>query len=135
MLHHGSVGLIQTNQCNSLFTFSFFPWRNCFYHLHFFLSFFFFFFFIIFVYFFKFPWNCLQQNINQSEIGIGDKKLLVELYHLMSWIKLYFVWKLHGYFISVAKRHGNVSNDSMYGGVVVKWVKCGVLLVGWIQKI
>ena len=45
--------------------------KICFYHLHFLFLFFFFFWWIV-----KFS----KQNINQSETGIGDQKLSMELY-------------------------------------------------------
>ena len=77
MSHHGSMGRYQGKECYFMFTNTFLS--------NFFLFFFFFFekmfvFLIIFIYFFWWSINSLQQNLNQSEIGIGDKKLRVVLH-------------------------------------------------------
>ena len=72
MLHHSSVGQVHVEECYIMFTYTFLAFFICFsskqlrfYHFHFF-----------FWYSIKFP----QQNINQSETGIGDKKLSLELH-------------------------------------------------------
>ena len=71
MLYHRSVRRVQSKQCSSLFTDTFFGIflflfiKKLVYHFTFF-----------FLASIKFP----QQNINQSETGIGDMKLSVELY-------------------------------------------------------
>ena len=71
-LHHGSVRAIHSEECYILFIYTFlaffcsFSWRHlCFYHFHFF-----------------FWWSIkfMQQNTNQLETEICDKKLSVELY-------------------------------------------------------
>ena len=78
ILQQGSVGRVHSKECYFIFTYTFlafcccFSLKNvCFFHFH-----------------FLFWWSIefLQQNINQSETWIGDKKLSVELY--VWWIKL-----------------------------------------------
>ena len=71
MLHHGSVGLVFTYTFLAYFC-RFWSKKLCFYHLHFFIW-----------------WSIefLKQNINQSETGIGDKKLSVEPYVNMQYWK------------------------------------------------
>ena len=73
MLHHESVGWVQGKEC-SFFVHIYFFWhffvvftskKLCSYHFH---------------YFFLLRTKFLQQNINQSETEIGNKKLTVELY-------------------------------------------------------
>ena len=73
MLHHGSVGWVQGKEC------SFFV------HIYFFGIFLLFLYqkscaVIIFITFFLLLTKFLQQNINQSETEIGNKKLAVELH-------------------------------------------------------
>ena len=72
MLLHGSVGRVHSKEYHFIFKYTFFTFffvfhqkKLCFYRFHFF-----------------FWWNTkfLQQNINQPETGIGDKKLPAELY-------------------------------------------------------
>ena len=68
-LHHGPVGQVQSKECCSLLTYTFWHFcccflskELCFYHFHFFF----------FWQKIKFP----LQNINQSKTWVGDKKLL-----------------------------------------------------------
>ena len=67
MLHHESVGEAQSKKCYFMFTCSFvaflywFPSKS-------------------FSFLFLMKYQILQQNINQSETGTGDKKLLLERY-------------------------------------------------------
>ena len=84
MLHHGLVGPVQSKECLLLMvTYTFFAFffccccccfssRNlCFYHFHF---------------FFWWSTKLLQLHINQSETGIGHKKLSVDLY--LTWLRI-----------------------------------------------
>ena len=75
MLYHGSVGPVQSKNSYFMFTYTLFgifccfsSKKMCFYNFHDF-----------------FRWNIKfpQQNINQSETGIGHKKLSMELYYKM----------------------------------------------------
>ena len=68
MLHYGSVRRVHSKQCYFIFSWHFFVVFNqkiCFYHFHFFSW-----------WSVEFP----QQNINQTETGIGDKNLSPDLY-------------------------------------------------------
>ena len=72
MLHHGPVGQFQSKECYYMLTYTFLAYFSCFsakfmyfYHFHIFLW-----------------WSIKspQQNINQWESRIDEKKLLAELY-------------------------------------------------------
>ena len=93
MLHHGSVGRVQSKECYYVFMYFFgcfllFFIKNLFllFSFLFFLSFFLFAFLFSFFSFFwcwsiKFP----QQNLNQLEIRIGDKLYVITCYENMRW--------------------------------------------------
>ena len=76
MLHHGSVGRVHSKECYFTFKYTFLAFS-------FFVYFFFCFplkkcVFVIFI-FFLISIELPQQDINQSETGIGDNKLSAEL--------------------------------------------------------
>ena len=92
--------VFHSKECYILFTYTFlaffccFSWKNlCFYHFHF--SF----------------WQSIefmQGNINQSETGIGDKKLSVELYvlyPLKTWENLCFSGVSRVYKMGISSRN------------------------------
>ena len=70
MLHHESVGQVQSKECYFMFTYTFLTFY-CFHLKIVFLSFSF-----LFLTKIEYP----QIDFNQSETGIGDTKLPVELY-------------------------------------------------------
>ena len=72
MLHHGPVGRVQSKECYFMFTYILLAYVFVF-HQKICV-------FVFFIYFFGWSIKFPQQNINQSEIGTGDKKLSEELY-------------------------------------------------------
>ena len=71
MLHHGSVGRVQCKECCYVFTFTLLAFFVVYHQKKLWSSF-------SFLFLMRYP----QQHTNQSEIGIGDKKLSVELYEI-----------------------------------------------------
>ena len=82
ILDHVSFGQVHSKECYFIFAYTFLAFccccfsykKMCFHHFHF---------------FFWCSIEFLQHNINQSETRIGDKKLSVELYVILSCVTSY----------------------------------------------